>query len=57
MQDFDGIPIEDGDDGGVISNASTAEEVEMKKPKVGIERLSSLLLEWRATRVHRLRIM
>ena len=35
--------------GPVKSDASTTEKEEMKKPKVDIERISSLRLKWRAT--------
>jgi hypothetical protein len=49
VQDFEGVAVEDGDDGAVKSDASTAEKENMKKPKVDTERISSLRLRWRAT--------
>lgn len=51
MQDFDRVAVEDGDDGPVKSNASTAEKEKMKKPTGDTERISSLRLAWRDTNI------
>jgi hypothetical protein len=49
VQDFDGVVVEDTNDGAEKSNASTAEKEEMRKPTVDTERISSLRLVRRAT--------
>jgi hypothetical protein len=38
VQDFDRVAVEDGDNGSVKSDTSTAEKEEMKKPNVAIRR-------------------
>jgi len=51
VQNFDGVAVEDGDDGPVKASPITTENEGMKKPKVDTERISSLRPEWPAANI------